>query len=100
MGWVIGALKHLAESVRAYLEQDLCLPLAYSKFGIASSSGPMLKLARDALQDLAGVPDGGDVKNLGIDFSGGQHRRRPGASRTRAKRWATYDARRKRMKKA
>eukprot|EP00959_Pyramimonas_sp_CCMP1952_P389266 8156506-Pyramimonas_sp.AAC.1 len=38
MGWVVGALKELAESVRSYLEIELQLPLAYHKFGIASSS--------------------------------------------------------------
>eukprot|EP00959_Pyramimonas_sp_CCMP1952_P232123 4850862-Pyramimonas_sp.AAC.1 len=86
MGWVVGAFQDLIESVRSDWVGDLFLSLADHRPGIASSPGPLLKLGRDALRDLAGASDEGDPIHLGVDFSGGQRRLRPGARRARAKR--------------
>ena len=71
-------------SVHEYLAENLELPMAYKKFGMTGSSGPILKLAHQALGELGGPRVGtGAVTNLGFDSVGGQHNLHPGANATR-----------------
>eukprot|EP00959_Pyramimonas_sp_CCMP1952_P096774 2022817-Pyramimonas_sp.AAC.1 len=79
--WVVNSLKEIATIVHERLTQTLKLPMAYHKFGLAASSGPLLRLAQQELGVLGG-PDGhlGSVSNLGIDTLGGRRKSRPGAN--------------------
>ncbi|CAK0799431.1 unnamed protein product [Prorocentrum cordatum] len=88
----------MAIVVHNYLAVSLRLPMAYKKFGLVGSAGPVLQAGKEALGKLAG-PQGaqGAVTNLGIDSVGGRHRLRLAANATREKRFPKFKAKGNRL---